>query len=688
MKKLHLVGFTAENEGLILSPRKGAKSGGFMITLDDELVSSIERARRQRLGDDPDDIGGGVGSEAGGWGSRPLRARSSLSPREIQARLRAGSSISEVAGQAGVDDEWVLRFAAPILAEQAQVVERAQGLTLVKSRRGPSIEPLAPSVQWNLSDRGVQFSDDVFADCWSAYNLHGARWAVRFAYTSRKRRQVAEWEVDLRDRSLVARSRLATDLGHVEAGRRRPSIEPSDPGALEAGPPSPSGREARTKPVRALPGSPRSASPAAGPTAKTAVSKRSPAKPTRAGARAAAGPTAGRAREAITTAGKRAPKAAAPKAAVTKAAATKAAATAPVSGAVAVTGLAGGAAAGVAKRGAVGQATAAEKIAATKAAATKVAGKMGSNKVAAPRAAKKVAPAKVAATKVAATKPAPTRVAAKKMGKKMAATKVAVTRAAAKRGARESAPRRARPAKKPTGDKPGGSSLPPGRSVAARPEAYSDRPSHIGRPPSPMKMANRATSYPSQRLTATYARRPPPPQPPVSTPRPAASPPSDPANPQFEPSPAPRREQRTRRTARVPVDEPLGADARPSGADAPSRPAADAPRPQGVIAATTAPSPTPPVPPPIVGLPPRPSAGDVGAPRPAVVILSTPAAPAGVGGGPEGSEGRARLASAERLRASFTAAPGGGAEGPSPTGGAGDSRTRRAPRQPRRAPGT
>ncbi|MFP5377055.1 MAG: septation protein SepH, partial [Acidimicrobiia bacterium] len=229
MKKLHLVGVTPDNDGLVLSTRKGSKSGGYVVALDDELVASLERARRQWQGDE------GIDEPPGPPRASPSgRPRSSLSPREIQARLRAGSTIGEVAASAGVGEEWVQRFAAPILAEQAQVVERAQQMVFAKSRLGPSIEPLAASVQWNLSDRGVRFSDDVFGDCWSAYNLHGTRWAVRFSYVSRKRHQVAEWEVDLRDQRLSARNRLAAELAHVEAGRRPPEPDLAEPNAMAA----------------------------------------------------------------------------------------------------------------------------------------------------------------------------------------------------------------------------------------------------------------------------------------------------------------------------------------------------------------------------------------------------------------------------------------------------------------------
>src|SRR5947209_15110540 len=108
VQKLHLVGFTTEHDGLIFSARKGSKAGGYMVTLDKELLSTIAEAERLRNGDKPD---------KGEEGARQRPRDSRLTPREIQAYLRAGRSIPEVAAEAGVDLDWVERFAVPIVTE-------------------------------------------------------------------------------------------------------------------------------------------------------------------------------------------------------------------------------------------------------------------------------------------------------------------------------------------------------------------------------------------------------------------------------------------------------------------------------------------------------------------------------------------------------------------------------------------
>ena len=45
MQQLHLVGFTTDLQGLIFSARRGAKSGSFVVQLDQKLVETIAEAR-------------------------------------------------------------------------------------------------------------------------------------------------------------------------------------------------------------------------------------------------------------------------------------------------------------------------------------------------------------------------------------------------------------------------------------------------------------------------------------------------------------------------------------------------------------------------------------------------------------------------------------------------------------------
>ena len=223
LRKLHLVGLTTDRDGLIFTARQGSKSGGFVVLLDDRVLAAIADAGRLDNGAPADDGAALPDVEAV---PKRLRSESALTPREMQARLRAGRSIDEVAAEAGVDTEWVARFAVPILAEQAQVVELARALVYAKPRLGESSQPLGSSVLQNLSDRGVFLPDDIANAGWSAFQLHDSVWMVRFRYRSRGRDQEAQWEIDVPTGRLRARNRHASDLGYVDPERwRKPDPE-------------------------------------------------------------------------------------------------------------------------------------------------------------------------------------------------------------------------------------------------------------------------------------------------------------------------------------------------------------------------------------------------------------------------------------------------------------------------------
>lgn len=226
MQQLHLVGLTTDLDSIICSARKGAKSGSFVLPLNEHLLQVIAEAVSRRNAD-------GVEIEVPEALQPPSaaapRRQSHLSPREIQDRLRAGRSLEEIAAEAGVGEEWVARFAAPVEAERSQVVGRARRLTYYRPRHGDSGEALGMAVRWNLADRGVRLANDEFDAAWSAYQLADSAWMVTFQYEARKREHEAEWEVDLATNELLSRNRLATELGYVEPGRRRRAMTSLQP---------------------------------------------------------------------------------------------------------------------------------------------------------------------------------------------------------------------------------------------------------------------------------------------------------------------------------------------------------------------------------------------------------------------------------------------------------------------------
>ena len=224
MQELHLVGFTTDLEQLIFSVRKGAKSGGYTVGLDEQLLTVIAEAVRMRraVGADVSEAAAAVEAAVReGSAASAAKAESALTPREIQARLRSGRSVKQVAKAASVSEAWIERFAAPVRAEQGQMAQRARALVFSKPRLGESAEPLGLSVRWNVAEKGVRFTEHEFDEHWSAYQFQDHVWVIRFAFESRKREHVAEWVLDLETTELTHRNRLASDLGYLEPGKRR-----------------------------------------------------------------------------------------------------------------------------------------------------------------------------------------------------------------------------------------------------------------------------------------------------------------------------------------------------------------------------------------------------------------------------------------------------------------------------------
>ena len=211
MQQLHLVGFTTDHRALIFSVRRGAKSGSYTVAVDDALFAVIEDAKVWL-------------AEAGGeepMAPAPVdnRPQSQLSVREMQARLRRGMSVDDVAADAGVEPSWVARFAAPVLTERAEII-RAVRATRFERRTGPSGAPLGEAVYRNLAERGVLTPRDELDRAWSARQVADGLWEVSFRYTYRQRPHSVRWSYDASAGKVVARDRLASSLAFRPGGTK------------------------------------------------------------------------------------------------------------------------------------------------------------------------------------------------------------------------------------------------------------------------------------------------------------------------------------------------------------------------------------------------------------------------------------------------------------------------------------
>jgi hypothetical protein len=117
-----------------------------------------------------------------------VEVRSVLSPREIQAKIRAGASVEQLAAAAGVDVERIERFAHPVLLERSRAAELATAAHPVLAD-GPSVLTLLETVTAALVARGL----DPDGTTWDAWRNEDSRWTVQLAWKAGRSDNVAHF---------------------------------------------------------------------------------------------------------------------------------------------------------------------------------------------------------------------------------------------------------------------------------------------------------------------------------------------------------------------------------------------------------------------------------------------------------------------------------------------------------------
>lgn len=169
-------------------------------------------------------------------------ALNTLTPRDIQARLRAGATVAELADEAGVDKVRIERYAGPPLAEREHQAAVAQE-TAIDSHLGERTLGVVVAA--------AAEADGVPADLirWDAWLREDGSWQILTAYPVGKADRVATWTFDARAHRIWADDREAE--GIVAGGRgntHRLSAVPDDVQAESDATPQ-SAKPARKKPA-------------------------------------------------------------------------------------------------------------------------------------------------------------------------------------------------------------------------------------------------------------------------------------------------------------------------------------------------------------------------------------------------------------------------------------------------------
>jgi len=158
MRELKVVGLDVDGKRIICECDSSAEK--FILRPDDRLRAAVR--------------GDNIGP------SQPpsdTEVPSVLRPKEIQAKIRAGASVEQVASAAGVGIERVQRFANPVLLERSRAAELATAAHPVLAD-GPSVLTLLETVTSALVARGL----DPDATGWDAWRNEDGRWTVQMGW--------------------------------------------------------------------------------------------------------------------------------------------------------------------------------------------------------------------------------------------------------------------------------------------------------------------------------------------------------------------------------------------------------------------------------------------------------------------------------------------------------------------------
>jgi hypothetical protein len=218
VQKLHLVGYTTDHDGLILSARRGARSGGYVLEVDASVAEAVDAYRAKQA-----ELGASRNGKAD-------REESRLAISEIQARLRRGKSIKDVAKDAGVSPEWVERFAAPVFAERARIVDHVKNASLRRPRLGTSSLRVGDAIRANLAERGVAISVAEFDEAWTSQQMPNGKWTVRFKVRYRGAEKTLRFDLKGIGSEIVAHDQLTQQLSYVAPPvRKTPAKAPAAP---------------------------------------------------------------------------------------------------------------------------------------------------------------------------------------------------------------------------------------------------------------------------------------------------------------------------------------------------------------------------------------------------------------------------------------------------------------------------
>ncbi|KAA0021204.1 septation protein SepH [Antrihabitans cavernicola] len=157
------------------------------------------------------------------FGQIEIEMESTLRPKDIQARIRAGASVEQVAAESGMAASRVERFAYPVLLERSRAADLAQKGHPVREN-GPAVMTLAEVVQLAFKARGHNFEQAE----WDAWKDDDGHWVAQLTWKAGRSNNAAHWTFlpDAHGGTVRAMDKAATDLVDPDFGRPLRGLAP------------------------------------------------------------------------------------------------------------------------------------------------------------------------------------------------------------------------------------------------------------------------------------------------------------------------------------------------------------------------------------------------------------------------------------------------------------------------------
>ncbi len=202
MRTLRLVGLSEDGRNLVVALDGDGTDDGerFELPVDDRLRAAA-RGDTRRLGQ--------------------IEADGGLSPRVIQARIRAGETPEQVAAASGTRVERIMRFAHTVLQERSRLAEQAREARVRLSEGVPG----APLQQF-MAERLRLLGADLDAVRWDAARSDDGTWVVTAAWRAGAKEGTTHWVYDVAARTVTPLDAATRDFAE---GTRLVRVVPEVP---------------------------------------------------------------------------------------------------------------------------------------------------------------------------------------------------------------------------------------------------------------------------------------------------------------------------------------------------------------------------------------------------------------------------------------------------------------------------